>query len=137
MTFKNKIIAGLGTALVILILLGALSYFSMIRNGEDRVWETHTHLVLEKLDAVLANLLNAETGQRGFLLTGGVSYLEPHNDPLEHVHQNVKELRNLTADNPAQQYSLDLGEPLIATRLAELQPRVGIRSCWRKLMRRC
>jgi CHASE3 domain sensor protein len=127
MTFKSKIIAGFGIALVILILVGALSFRGMVRNGEDRVWVTHTYLVLEKLDGVLANLVDAETGQRGYILTGEESYLEPYNDGIKHVHENVKELREMTADNPGQQRAIDRLEPLIVARLLTAQDRISIR----------
>ena len=65
MTFKNKIIMGFGAALAILILVSVVSFMSLIQSGEDRAWVTHTYIVLEKLDAVLTNLIDAETGQRG------------------------------------------------------------------------
>jgi signal transduction histidine kinase len=128
MTFKSKITAGFGTALVIVIGVGILSFRTMVQNGEDRVWVTHTYVVLVKLDAVLANLLDAETGQRGYIITGEESYLRPYNNGLEHAHQNVSELRELTADNPIQQHSLDHLEPLIETKLSELQDRIEIRN---------
>src|SRR4029077_17818823 len=113
MTFKSKITAGFGTALVILIGVGVVSFRSMVRNGEDRVWVTHTYIESGKVDAVLTNLLDAETGQRGYLLTGEKSYLEPYNNARMHVNQNVAELRTLTADNPIQQRALDQLEPTI------------------------
>jgi signal transduction histidine kinase len=127
MTFKNKIVAGFGTALVILILVGVVSFWTMAQNSEDRVWVNHTHLVLEKLDAVLANLLDAETGQRGYIITSEETYLEPYYYAREHVHQNVAELRGLTADNPSQQRTLNHLEPLTSTMLSALQDRVEIR----------
>jgi signal transduction histidine kinase len=127
MTFKNKIIAGFGTALAILIFVGVLSFRSMVQNGEDRVWVTHTHLVMEKLDAVLIDLIDAETGQRGYIITGEESFLEPYDNALEHARQNVKELRELTADNQTQQLALDRLEPLIAVKLSEVQDRIEIR----------
>ena len=114
--------------MAILILVAALSYRSTIQNDENRLWVTHTHLVLEKLDAVLADVLNAETGQRGFILTGESSYLEPYNDALNRVQQSVKDVRELTVDNPRQQRSLDYLEKLIAMKLSELQDRVEIRT---------
>ena len=127
MTFKNKIVAGFGTALVILILVGVVSFRTMAQNSEDRVWVNHTHLVLEKLDAVLANLLDAETGQRGYIITSEETYLEPYKYAREHVHQNVAELRGLTADNPVQQRTLNYLEPLTSTMLSALQDRIEIR----------
>src|SRR6267154_5634238 len=127
MTFKNKILGGFGTALVILIVVAAVSVRSMVKNAEDRAWVTHTHIVLEQLDAVLSNLVDAETGQRGYIITGEVSYLEPYNDARAHVHQNLAELRTLTADNSNQQRALDLLEPATATTLSTLQERIDIR----------
>src|SRR5712672_3433562 len=127
MTFKNKILGGFGTALVILIVVAAVSVRSMVKNAEDRAWVTHTYVVLEKLDAVLSNLIDAETGQRGYIITGEASYLEPYNDARAHVNQNLAELRTLTADNPTQQHALELLEPTAATMLSTLQDRIEIR----------
>jgi signal transduction histidine kinase len=127
MTFKSKVIAGFGTALAILILIGMLSYRSMLQNDEDRQWVTHTHRVLEQVDAVETDLLNAETGERGFILTGEPSFLDPYNNALAHVNQDVAELRRLTTDNSARQQAIDRVEPLIAERLQMLRDRIEVR----------
>ena len=127
MTFKSKTFAGFGTALAILIFVGVLSFLSMVQSIEDRQWVTHTHVVLEKLDGLLSDLLDAETGQRGYIITGEESYLQPYKDGFAHVHEDLRALRELTADNPNQQRALDRLEPLIALKLAELQDRVGTR----------
>jgi len=127
MTFKNKITIGFGAALTILILVSVVSFMSLSQNGNDRAWVTHTYVVLEKLDAVLTNLIDAETGQRGYIITGEVSYLEPYNNARAHVYQNLAELRTLTADNTNQQRALDLLEPATATMLSTLQERIDIR----------
>jgi CHASE3 domain sensor protein len=42
MTFKNKVTAGFGTAVIVLILVGASAYWSVLKNDEDRLWVTHT-----------------------------------------------------------------------------------------------
>ena len=75
MKFKNKVLAGFGTALLILILVGVLSYRNMLQSDEDRQRVTHTHQVLEKLDAVLTSMLDIETGAREYILAGEGSYL--------------------------------------------------------------
>jgi len=128
MKFKNKVIAAFGTALAILILVGVLSYRSMLQSDEDREWVTHSHQVLEKLDAVLANMLDIETGERGYIITGERSYLEPYNDALDRVHQNVKDVRELTADNSVQQRALDRLEPIISEKLGTAQGQIEIRT---------
>jgi signal transduction histidine kinase len=128
MKFKNKVIAGFGTALAILILVGVLSYRSMVQSDDDRQWVTHTHQVLEKLDAVLTNLLDIETGERGYIITGEGSYLDPYNDALDRVHQNVKDVRELTADNSVQQRALDHLEPMISEVLGAVRHPIEIRT---------
>src|SRR5271169_3644557 len=107
MTFRTKLIGGLATAFAILVLVAVLSYTSFVRNIEDRRWVTHTHLVLEKLDTLQIQLTNAETGQRGYIITGQESYLEPYRDAREVIFLNLQELHELTADNPEQQRSLE------------------------------
>lgn len=127
MTFKGKLVAGLTTAFGVLLLVTAISYASLLRNTADRRWVTHTHQVLEKLNDVLTNMVDAETGCRGYVLTGDDSYLEPYARALSQIHQNVAELRELTADNPRQQRSLDRLEPSISAKFAWIQNILEIR----------
>jgi signal transduction histidine kinase len=127
MTFKTKLFAGAGAALAILLFVGWFSYDSTRRNEKDRQWVAHTHLVLEKLDSVLGNLIDAETGQRSFLFTGKALFLDPYNDALSHIHENVEELRELTADNAIQQQTLDALEPMIAAKLSYLKGSIEAR----------
>lgn len=127
MTFKARIIAGFGVALALLICVGILSYWSVVQNANERQWVGHTHLVLEKLDALSANLIDAETGERGYLLTGKESYLAPYNGAASKLRENSKDLRQMTADNPVQQRTLDGLETVMAARLAILQHEIDIR----------
>ena len=127
MTFRTKLIAGLAAAFASLLLVAALSYTNFVRNMEDRRWVIHTHLVLETLDSLQIHLTDAETGQRGYIITGEASYLEPYNNALGQIHDSFKDLRDLTADNATQQRSLDRLEPLIAAKLTELQDRIDVR----------
>lgn len=127
MTFKRKVVAGFGAALAILISVGIVSYRNMVRDEKDRLWVNHTHLVLEKMDAVLTDLLDAETGERGYILTGEESFLEPYTHAIEHVNPDIRELRELTADNLLQQGTLDHAEPLISERLGMLRDRIEAR----------
>ena len=128
MTFKSKTIAGFGTAVFIMVLVCVASYRSLVRSSTDRQWVTHTHQVIETLDAVQGNITDAETGQRGYLLTGEQPYLDPYKNALDHVHQNLRELRDLTSDNPVEQRALDLLNPVISQKLQELQDRIDERS---------
>ncbi len=74
MTSSSKAIAA--CALIILACIGVLSFWSQVRNDEDREWVRHTYLVVEKLQTVRIDITQAETGQRGYMLTGQDRYLE-------------------------------------------------------------
>jgi len=128
MSFKQKLVIAFGTALVILLWIGVLTFRRTLQEDEDQKWVSHTHLVTEKLDAALADLVDAETNQRGYLITGEDSYLNPYRSAANAVYEDAHTLRKLTADNPTQQRSLDEIEPLIALKLAELDDRIKIRN---------
>ena len=67
---------------------------------------------------------DAETGQRGYLLSGEEPYLEPYRAALAQLDQILKRLRSLTADNAPQQRRLDALEPLTAKKLDELKAEI-------------
>src|SRR5205807_9001259 len=121
MTFFSKVIAG--CALLILLGIGILSYRSTIRDEVDRGWVTHTHIVLETLQEVLTDVTQAETGQRGYILTGEEKYLDLYKAGLDQMRREMKQLRKLTADNPRQQDAITLLEQTVDKRLAALAER--------------
>ncbi|HEY2545589.1 MAG TPA: CHASE3 domain-containing protein [Candidatus Acidoferrum sp.] len=127
MTFKGKLIAGLASASAVLLLVAVLAYWSLMRNSEDRRWVTHTHVVIEKLGDVRTSMTDAETGEHGYILTGDDLYLAPYETGLGGARQSLKDVRELTADNPRQQEALGRLEPLVTARLGELQDRINIR----------
>jgi signal transduction histidine kinase len=128
MTFKSKLIAGLAAASSVLLLVAIISYRSLVHNVADRRGVTHTYQVLEKLDDVQIYMTDAETEQRGYVLTGEDSFLASYERALGQLLQNLKAVRALTGDNPSQQRSLDRLEPLIAAKLDELQDRIQVRN---------
>src|ERR1700674_4374309 len=114
-------------ALMILLSIGVLSYRSTVRDEEDRGWVVHTHLVLEKLQAVRTDITQAETSQRGYVLTGEEMYLEPYQAGLDQFHRDIEEVQKLTADNPRQQNALVTLKPVVDTRLTLLAGLMEIR----------
>jgi methyl-accepting chemotaxis protein len=122
-----KIGSGFGLALVILIAIGAVSYTSTVKFMDSAGWVAHTYEVLDNLGGFLAAMTDAETGQRGYLITGQDPYLEPYRVAAAAVDQRLKTLRSLTADNATQQRRLDALEPLVESKLAELQETITLR----------
>ena len=60
-------------------------------------------MVLEKLDLVLSDLLDAEIGMSDYIVTGDESYAGLYRDVVGQLQGHVNQLRKLTADNPVQQ----------------------------------
>ncbi|WP_169727991.1 sensor histidine kinase [Adhaeribacter aquaticus] len=80
----------------------------------------HTNQVLLKLENILSLLKDAETGQRGFLLTNDEEFLEPYIGSYYNTIQSYKAIRNLTIDNPSQQQKLDTLITLVEKRFSIL-----------------
>ena len=103
------------------------SYRGLVTNVEDVRWVTHTYDVLQTLDGVIASLADAETGQRGFLLTGTDAYLEPYAQGTADATSDVVRLGTLVADNAAQQQHIAPLRALTAAKLAVLQETIDLR----------
>src|SRR6267378_5467666 len=127
MTIGKKIGGGFGMALAILLVIGFLTYRSTTKLIETNRLVAHTYEVLADLEALLSTLKDAETGQRGFLITGDEPYLEPYHAALAKIDSIVKELRRLTSDNLNQQRRLDVLEPLISKKVEELKETIEAR----------
>ena len=119
-TFGRKIALGFGLSVAILLAVGTVSYRGTDVLIENNARVAHTHLVLEDIAQVLSLMKDAETGQRGFVITGYDAFLEPYREALVPLPKTVANLRSLTTDNLRQQRRLDEAEPLIAAKLAEL-----------------
>jgi len=114
---EDAIAAGLWIALGILALLSASDYRSTraFLDTSERV--NHAHEVVEQLDHLLGEMTDAETGQRGYLITGSVRYLAPHEQATARIADTLHAIRVLTADDAAQQERLNHLVPEVATRL--------------------
>jgi methyl-accepting chemotaxis protein len=123
----TKIGAGYALALIILVILGVVSYRTTTGLIDAAQMRAHSYQVLENLERVLSTLEAAETGQRGYIIVGEDRYLEPYQTGTSAVNQAIQSLRELTADNPIQQQRLNVLEPLIAVKLAELKETIDLR----------
>jgi methyl-accepting chemotaxis protein len=126
-TFGRKIAAGFALAFLLLLGIGGVSYRSISALTSTSQSVAHTHQVLEHVAEVLSLLKDAETGQRGYVITADEAFLDPYLSGTSNIHTVVKELRELTADNPSQQKRIDEAEPLIAAKLAELKQSIELR----------
>ena len=126
-TFGRKIAAGFAVSFALLALIGIVAYRSVDTLTKTSYAVTHTHAVIEHIAGVLSELKDAETGQRGFVITGDEAYLEPYLSGTTKAPVIVEELKQLTADNPNQTRRIAQLEPLIASKFAELQRTIDAR----------
>jgi methyl-accepting chemotaxis protein len=124
----RKIASAFGVALAMLLVVGVVSHDSTAKLIDSAEWVRHSHQVVTGLDEFLSAMKDAETGQRGYLITGTPRYLEPYQGARELADQKLKQVRELTADNPDQQQRLTAIEPLVAGKFAELQETIDLRS---------
>jgi signal transduction histidine kinase/CheY-like chemotaxis protein len=100
----NRVIF-LGGIPVVLIL--ALVVFALVKfaagEREEQSWIAHSYEVIDSLRAILADGLDAETGQRGYLLTRKPSYLKPFHAAEARLDRDIDRFRLLTRDNPKNQ----------------------------------
>lgn len=95
----------IGFALTVLVLLtsGWLAYRSVRRLSSNEAWVVHSHEVLDALANTTGSLAEAESSQRGYLLTGKTAYLEPYRAARAADENDTEKLSRLVADNRAQQ----------------------------------
>jgi len=79
------------------------------------------------VNQVLQNMLDAETGQRGFLLTGEASYREPYDTAIKQVDGNLAALRQLYADRPVELAQLAELSKHVLRKVAEMDMSVRLR----------
>jgi PAS domain S-box-containing protein len=117
----------LGVSLLIVFAVAILSY----RSGEAaRIAGQQRNLAesIVKLDTtLLASLDEAETGQRGFLLTGRESYLAPYNDAVAAIPQVLQRFGAAAKPQPELALRLRKIEPLVAQKLAVLKSAIELR----------
>jgi signal transduction histidine kinase/DNA-binding response OmpR family regulator len=119
--------AALTASLVAVLVIAALSYRSLDQRAEAANAVNHTNEVQDHLHQFLSHVKDAETGQRGFLLTGDEHYLEPYNLAVVGIPAQILAVRRLIADNPAQLGRLGQLEPLVAGKLGELDETIVAR----------
>ena len=112
---------GFGVSLLILILTSVASYVSIesLLKSSDLVDQSNQ--VIQKLEYTLTVMKDAETGQRGYLLTGYDEFLEPFRGSYQKALQASDDFQKLTKDNPQQQWMAVTIKRIISHRLNILQ----------------
>jgi PAS domain S-box-containing protein len=122
----NAVLIFLIVAIFLAVLI--ICYRSLLQIDTDEYWEIHSYQVQGNLDSLVSDLENMETGERGYVITGQTSFLQPYTDALPDVAIQFQALQTLTTDNAIQQKNLATMKPLIAAKLANLQDTISLRT---------
>jgi signal transduction histidine kinase/CheY-like chemotaxis protein len=121
-------LAPLNRSLIVSTVLAAMivaaAFLLGARNKSDDQWVLHSLELRGQLTRVLSLVQSAETGQRGYLLTGQGPYLGPYRTALEQLPPMLDRLQDLASDEPQQLQALDHLRHIIAEKLAELKSTV-------------
>jgi methyl-accepting chemotaxis protein len=106
MRIGARLYAAFAAVIAVLVLLVTISYRNMAALDEANAMNVHTYEVMAEAEGMLEALINIETGQRGFSLTGNEASLEPLTLGERQFAAHLAAARSLTADNAAQQQRL-------------------------------
>jgi len=116
-------------AAVITFFIGssAITYWNSRTLRDSAEWVAHTHEVIVALDDVLSLMKDAETGQRGFVVTGNEDYLGPYNAAIAEIDRRIEDVSQLTADNPEQQARIPFLKSHVEEKRKELADIIALR----------
>jgi signal transduction histidine kinase/DNA-binding response OmpR family regulator/CHASE3 domain sensor protein len=118
---------GLAAATLFFVASGAVAYLNFQTLKHDSALVVHSGDTLTALEDVLSTVKDAETGQRGYLLTDRESYLAPYNAAAQEIGPRLETLRRLTIDNPTQQDRLVTLKQHATAKLDELKRTIDLR----------
>jgi len=115
-------------AMVILAGIVSSSYREWILYRNAREVASRSRATLESVNNLMAYLLDAETGQRGYLLTGDAGYLQPYRQAVERIPANLADLERLLVSPPEEQSRVRRLKELVDEKLSELDRTITLRS---------
>ncbi len=102
------------------LVIAIMSYLSIVRAQETADLVAHTLEVIDKVEGVITATKDAESGQRGFLLTNDQNYLEPYVAARAAMASDMAALRKLVSDNPVQVRRVDTINELLKDKMGEM-----------------
>jgi signal transduction histidine kinase len=124
---RNANILAVVATVLLVGTIALLSWLQLSNTRQARLWVRHTDQIITTADALGFAVRDAESGQRGYVLTGQNDYLTPYRDAIGRIAVLQDELLHLTIDNPSQQERLHNLAPLLQRKLDELAQTVALR----------
>jgi PAS domain S-box-containing protein len=115
---------GFGMVLATLIVAGVISFLNTKQVHDHDRWVAHTQEVRAELEGLMSTVKDAETGQRGFIITYEEQFLEPFKQANQELGPRELHLRELVADNQMQLKRLEKIEATVKERLDVLSQNI-------------
>jgi PAS domain S-box-containing protein len=126
-SIRRKIIVGFGVVLIMLGVIGFISYRSTRDFIATADWVAQTREVMEVEERTQRHLMEMESGRRGFIATGDESFLQGFEEAQAQIISNFNTLKTRTADTPQQTLKLDRLLTLIQRSFAQQQTEIETR----------
>ncbi|WP_138497953.1 GAF domain-containing protein [Nostoc sp. PA-18-2419] len=125
--FFKKIVAGFGLASILLVVIGAVSYQNTRVSSNNQSIIKNINKKINSLEKLLSQTKDAESVQRGYILTGKEIYLKAYQVALNNVQREIITLKNLAAGQSNQQKQLATLEVLISAKFTQLKQTIDLR----------
>jgi signal transduction histidine kinase len=113
--------------LATMISVGWIARRNMAAAVDSDQWVAHAQLIIGERSSLLSALKDAETGERGFIITGKALYLDPYSASMQLIDSHLAALGRLTAGDARQRAILDAASSLVARKLSDLSEGIRLR----------
>jgi PAS domain S-box-containing protein len=100
-----------------LLVIAGIGVWTLRQVAESDYWVDHTREVINANQQLLSDVKDAESAERGYIITGDEGYLDPYRSASADIPLITAKLLQLTADNPSQQQRIQNLQALIAKRI--------------------
>ncbi len=107
LSLKGQVLVAAFALALLVSISGTTIYSNVNQMIESQNWVTHTVEVIQNFKELIEGMIDMETGQRGFLMSGDEKFLEPYNISIKSFDQKLKKLQKKVSDNPTQVKRLD------------------------------
>ncbi len=126
-SLTRNLIIGFGFSILLLLGSSVAAYLSIHNLLISSGLVTHTYKVISGLDQVAAPVRDAETAQRGFIISSDPSYLEPFHGAFQESLNALERVKNLTTDNSDEQENCEILRKYINKRFSRLETMIDLK----------
>jgi len=128
----NKLLlVAIALPLITLLIIGTQTYNNIISFQQQTKFIEETHQIITALQNLLTLITDADTGQRGFVITGNKTYLEPYDISLNNISSTIDRIDKLISNGNKhsdllQNINLDV-YPFLQNKISDLEKTIDIR----------